>query len=284
MLTREILAANAQLSGLTEEQIKAIITLSENDENSVIAKKTGEIYGALDNDILTVSGIAKNGTEKTYDYAKRVMSAMKADAEAATALKQAKADLANITTQYNELNTKYTDIQEANKKELFAIKIDSELQTAAGGIKFKAGLPEAVTRVILQQATEKIKGMNPEYIDDGKGGKILAFKDETGAIMRNPNNQLNPFGASDLLQKELKTMGVLDEGRQAGGGGTHGGTGGTGNQTVLDVNGAKSRNEAYEAITNHLLAQGLTIGSADFDAAMTQAWKDNNISSLPETA
>lgn len=126
MLTREILAANAQLSGLTEEQIKAIITLSENDENSVISKKTGEIYGALDNDILTVSGIAKNGTEKTYDYAKRVMSAMKADAEAATgyksqidaltkekarlekaiadgaadaetakALKQAKADLAN---------------------------------------------------------------------------------------------------------------------------------------------------------------------------------------------
>ena len=48
MLTREILAANAQLSGLTEEQIKAIITLSENDENSVIAKKTGEIYGALE--------------------------------------------------------------------------------------------------------------------------------------------------------------------------------------------------------------------------------------------
>ena len=242
MLTREILAANAQLSGLTEEQITAIVTLSENDENSVIAKKTGEIYGALDNDILTVSGIAKNGTEKTYDYAKRVMSAMKADAEAATgyksqidaltkektrlekaiadgaadaetakALKQAKADLANITTQYNELNTKYTDIQEAHKKELFAIKIDSELQTAAGGIKFKAGLPESVTRVILQQATEKIKGMNPEYIDDGKGGKILAFKDETGAIMRNPNNQLNPFGASDLLQKELKAMGVLDE-------------------------------------------------------------------------
>ena len=207
-----------------------------------------------------------------------------ADAETAKALKQAKADLANITTQYNELNTKYTDIQEAHKKELFAIKIDSELQTAAGGIKFKAGLPKAVTRVILQQATEKIKGMNPEYIDDGKGGKILAFKDETGAIMRNPNNQLNPFGASDLLQKELKTMGVLDEGRQAGGGGTHGGTGGTGNKTVLDVSGAKSRNEAYEAITNHLLAQGLTIGSADFDAAMTKAWKDNNISSLPETA
>ena len=43
MLTREILVANAALAGLTDEQIAAITTLSANDENSVIAKKTGEI-------------------------------------------------------------------------------------------------------------------------------------------------------------------------------------------------------------------------------------------------
>ena len=42
MLTREILVANAALSGLTDEQITEITTLSQNDENSVIAKKTGE--------------------------------------------------------------------------------------------------------------------------------------------------------------------------------------------------------------------------------------------------
>ena len=42
MLTREILVANAALAGLTDEQIAAITTLSANDENSVIAKKTGE--------------------------------------------------------------------------------------------------------------------------------------------------------------------------------------------------------------------------------------------------
>ena len=138
MLTREILVANAALSGLSDEQITAITTLSQNDENSVIAKKTGEIYGALDADILAVSGIAKNGTEKTYDYAKRVMGEMKtkadgatglqsqidsltkervrlekaiadgaADAETVKALKQAKADLQNVTTQFTELTTKY---------------------------------------------------------------------------------------------------------------------------------------------------------------------------------
>lgn len=86
MLTREILIANAALSGLTEEQIAAITTLSANDENSVIAKKTGEIYGGLDADILAVSGIAKNGTEKTFDYAKRVLTEFKTKVEGANGL------------------------------------------------------------------------------------------------------------------------------------------------------------------------------------------------------
>lgn len=86
MLTREILIANAALAGLTDEQIAAITTLSANDENSVIAKKTGEIYGGLDADILAASGIAKNGTEKTFDYAKRVVAEFKTKAESASAL------------------------------------------------------------------------------------------------------------------------------------------------------------------------------------------------------
>ena len=41
-LTSDIIRANTALAGLTEEQINAITTLSENDENSVIAKKTGD--------------------------------------------------------------------------------------------------------------------------------------------------------------------------------------------------------------------------------------------------
>ncbi len=76
-LTVDILKANATLSGLTDEQLAVITTLSANDENSVIAQKTGKIYGDLDADILAATGMAKNGTEKTYDYAKRVLSEFK---------------------------------------------------------------------------------------------------------------------------------------------------------------------------------------------------------------
>src|SRR5699024_8721829 len=266
MLTREILIANAALSGLTDEQISAITTLSANDENSVIAKKTGEIYGGLDADILEASGIAKNGTEKTFDYAKRVVAEFKTkaesasalqtqidsltkekarlekaiadgatDAETAKALKQAKADLTAVTTQFNDLKRKYDEAEKKFQTELFGVRIEGALQTATAGLKFKPGLPESATKVLLAQAIDKIKGMNPEYIDDGKGGKIIAFKDESGAIMRNPNNQLNPYTPGDLLAKELETMGILDKGRKAGGGGTvppAGGSGGGGGTTI----------------------------------------------------
>lgn len=315
MLTREILIANAALSGLTDEQIAAITTLSANDENSVIAKKTGEIYGGLDADILAASGIAKNGTEKTFDYAKRVVAEFKTkaesasalqtqidsltkekarlekaiadgatDAETAKALKQAKADLTAVTTQFNDLKSKYDEAEKNFQTELFGVRIEGALQTATAGLKFKPGLPESATKVLLAQAIDKIKGMNPEYIDDGKGGKILAFKDESGAIMRNPNNQLNPYTPGDLLAKELETMGILDKGRQAGGGGTvpPAGDSGGGGGITIDVTGAKTRVEAYEAIAANLMAQGLTAGSEKFDAAMKQAWKDNNIAALPE--
>ena len=315
-LTSEVLKANAALAGLTDEQIAAITTLSANDENSVIAQKTGKIYGDLDADILAATGVAKNGTEKTYDYAKRVLTEFKTKAESATtlqsqidgltkekarlekaiadgatdaetkkALTQAQKDLAAVTTQFNELKGKYDQAEQTHTTELFGIRVESALQTATAGLKFKAGLPESATTVLLEQAITKIKGMNPELIDDGKGGKMLAFKDETGAIMRNPNNQLNPYTPGDLLAKELETMGILDKGRQAAGGGTNppaGGSGGAGGNATIEISGVKTRTEAYDAITANLQQQGLAVGTKQFDDAMTQAWKDNNIAALPE--
>lgn len=314
-LTSEVLKANAALAGLTDEQIAAITTLSANDENSVIAQKTGKIYGDLDADILAATGVAKNGTEKTYDYAKRVLSEFKTKAESATtlqsqidgltkekarlekaiadgatdaetakALKQAKADLTAVQTQFNDLKGKYDQAEQTYQTELFGVRVESALNTATAGLKFKAGLPESATKVLLDQAIAKIKGMNPELIDDGKGGKMLAFKDETGAIMRNPNNQLNPYTPGDLLTRELETMGILDKGRQAAGGGTGAptGGGGVGGNATIEISGVKTRTEAYDAITANLQQQGLAVGTKQFDDAMTQAWKDNNITALPE--
>ena len=310
-LTTELINGNAILNALTDEQKAIIIEMSRNDEASVIGQKTGEIYGGLDADILAASGIAKNGTEKTYDYAKRVIGEIKekaskldeslkqidalsaekarlekviadggADAETKRQLTQAQTDLASVTKSFTDLKEQYDEQKEKHVKELFGIKLDNEFSRATSGLKFRADIPQNVTDVIVSQAIAKVKGMYPEYIDDGKGGKILAFKDaENGAIMRNPEKNLNPYTASELVEKELKTMGVLESGRKQGGAGTKP-QGGNGSGSI-DIAGARTQDEAYEAIASSLMAQGMTIGSNEFETAMSKAWAANNVKSLP---
>lgn len=313
MLTLELLNANAALASLNDEQKQAILTLSQNDENAVIAAKTGEIYGNLDTDILSTSGIGKNGTEKTYEYAKRVISDLKGKAESADALqtqirsltqknaaleksiaegngneqlnkelKQTKADLAKVTSDFVELQKQKEEMSAKYERDIKGMQIDGAMQSAIASIKFKPELPESATKVLMAQAIDKIKGMNPDFEDDGNGGKTIMFHDATGAVMRNKANNLMPYTASELLTRELDSMGVLDKGRQAAGGGTQTPTATTGNGNGVSIEGAKTRTEAYDAITNVLVAQGLQPGSKEFGDAMTQAWKDNNISSLPE--
>lgn len=314
-LTTELLKANTQTAALSDEQIAAIVEMSRNDETAVIGQKTGEIYGGLDADILAASGIAKNGTEKTYDYAKRVIGEIKGQAGNATQLQnqiaeltkeknrlqgivdkggsdeetkkqltQARADLANVTREYTELKTKFDNSEESHAKELLNVRMDGEFAKATAGLKFKADLPQAVTGVLLAQAIEKVKAMKPEYIDDGtgKGTKVLAFKDSTGAIMRNPETNLNPYTAGELVTKELQTMGVLEAGRKQTGTGTQIDT----NQHTggaVDVSGARTQNEASEIIARGLMAQGLVVGSDAYQKAFNEAWKNNHatIKALP---
>ena len=306
-LTSELLKANAATAGLTDDQINAVVEMSRNDETTVIGQKTGEIYGGLDADILAASGIAKNGTEKTYDYAKRVIGEFKtqagnatelqsklsemekeksrlegiiakggADAETKRQLEQSKADLANVTKEFTELKTKYDTAVTEHEKALFGMKIDGEFAKATAGLKFKADLPASVISVLTEQAITKVKAMNPEYIDDGNNGKVLAFM-ENGAVKRNPENKLRPFTATELVEKELSAMGVLETGRKQTGAGSTGGAGGTGggSGSGIDLTGARTQDEAHEIIAKQLMAQGKINGSKEFADAMQQAWKDN---------
>lgn len=303
-LTTELLNANGATAALTDEQKAAIVEMSKNDETAVIGQKTGEIYGGLDNDILATSGIAKNGTEKTYDYVKRVIGEIKnqagnaaelqsqvseltkekarlegiiakggGDAETKRQLEQAKADLANVTKEFTTLKTEYETAKADHEKALFGMKIDGEFAKATAGIKFKADLPASVTQVLMKQAVEKVKGMNPEYIDGGNGEKVLAFM-ENGAIKRNPKTNLAPYTAEELITAELQAMGVLEEGRKQTGTGTQP-TQPKGNASGFDLSGARTQDEAHEIIAKELMSQGKTTGSKEFDDAMSQAWKDN---------
>jgi hypothetical protein len=107
------------------------------------------------------------------------------------------------------------------------------------------------------------------------------FKNADGETACNPENHLEPYTAAELVKKELKAMGILDEGRQQPGGGTKPPKQQPGGAVVVDVTAARTQNEAQELIAKQLMQQGLLNGSKAFQEAMDQAWKDNNVSSLP---
>ena len=313
MITIEMLNTQQELATLTDAQKQAIALLSKNDEEVVIGRRFSEVYNQLDATIAKETGIARNGDEKTYNYLERAARELAAKANSVTGLNakiteltneknrlqkaiddgvqdenlkkqlsQAQRDLQAVTDKFNTLKADYDKAQSDHAAELQGIKIDNEIARATGGIKFKADLPETATNVLMQQAIAKVKGLKNEFIDDGKGGKLLVFKDANDAIMRDPEKGLNPYTVGDLITKELKTMGVLDEGRQQQGGGS----GApkvvqTDNGIVIDVTGAQTKTQATEMITQALLKQGITNGSKEFQEAMTKAWQDNNIEALP---
>lgn len=312
MITQEMLAQQEVLNGLTDEQREAILTLSKNDEEAVIGNRFREVYNKLDETIARETGIARNGDEKTYVYLERAAKAVKAQADKVDGLQtkvneltnernrlqkaidegtvdeqtkkqlaQAQKDLAAITEQFNTLKADKDKMEQTHAKEIMDVRIENELAQASAGIKFKAELPQQAVDTLLQQTIQRVKGMTPDYIDDGKGGKRLVFKDAQGAIMRNPEKQLEPYTAGELLQRELKAMGILDEGRKAAGGGTVPPAGGGGAGAVVDVSAARTQTEAQDIIAQALMKQGMTNGSKEFQEAMTKAWKDNNIAKLP---
>ena len=311
MITIEMLAADAALAGLTDEQKNAIALMSKNDEEVVIGNRFREVYNRLDDTIAKETGIARNGDEKTYNYLERAAKTLAAKANSVEGLNtkiadltkerdnlkkqvaeggdeatrkqlaQAQKDLDAVRTQYDTLKADFDKAKTDHANELLGVQIDNVLAGAQAGLKFKPEFPQAATDTLLAQALMKIKGMNPDFIDDGKGGKRLVFKGENGEIARDHENHLEPYTAEALLKKELRAMGILDEGRKAAGVGSTPPKQNIQQGAVVDLSAARTQQEADNIIHNQLNAQGLVRGSKKYQEAMDAAWKENNIASLP---
>lgn len=312
MLTVETLRQNAALASLTDAQLTAIAEMSRNDENTVIGARIGALHGQYDTDILGITGIVKNDGEKSYDYAKRVLSEYKTKAESVTAiqaeltkakadvtalqaklekgaadetlaqqLKDAKAQVAQLQAKLTTKETEYKAAKDKFDTDLKNTHIDYAFKSAASGLKFKDGITEPIQKTLLAAAKAEVlaKG-TPDFVDDGKGGQKLVLRGPDGNILNNPNNNLNPYTLQELIA-ETSLKDVIDSGRQQPGGGTQPFKPGGANHSTLDLSGAKTQVEAYRAIEQHLLASGLTRDSQEFSDQITKLGTENNVSSLP---
>ncbi len=160
---------------------------------------------------------------------------------------------------------------------------DIEFQFAndLAGMKFKDEkfIPLPVRQTYIAAAkTNILSRYDTEYIDDGRGGSRLVFRDKkTGKVMNNPENQLNPFTSAELLKKELEP--VLDTGRQQNGAGTGGN--GAPADLILSIAGARNQREAQAAIDAHLLAKGLEKGTPAWMAESKKIREENEVGKLP---
>lgn len=312
MLTIEMLRQSSALTGLTDVQFAAIAEMSKNDENAVIGTKIGALHGQYDTDIFSITGVKKKDSEKSYDYAKRVLAEYKAKAESvktiqaeldaanvkvadlqakiekgvgdetlAQQLKDAKAQVAQLQTQLKTKDAEFTAKQTEFNTQLKNIHVDYAFQAATAGLKFKAGITEPIQKTLLSAAKAEIlsKG-TPDFIEEN-GSQKLVLRGADGNILNNPKNNLNPYTLQELVM-ETSLKDVIEVGRQQTGSGTggNGGNGGSGSMT-LDLTGIKTQVEADKAIASHLLANGLTRDSAEFGEKLTEIRNENNVANLP---
>lgn len=310
-LTAAILRANAGLAALRDEQLSIIEELSRNDENTVIGARIGELHGQYDNDVLSVTGIAKNQGEKSYDYVKRILGDYKQKAAGAEALntqitelktqiegykktiaegkgseavaqqlKDAQKQLADTQALFESKNKEWEEKYNSLNNQYQQSLIDAEFSKALQGMKFKSIYPESVQKTLIESAKRTVLSTaKPDWVEEN-GVRKLVFRDAAGNIMTNQENRLNPFTPGELLQRELKD--VLDTGRQQRGAGTQGNQGGSGGAGgSLDLTGITNQVDADNAISKHLMGLGYTRGSKEFSDEALKIRRENGVDKLP---
>ena len=312
MLTVELLKQNTVLASLSDDVLSVIAEMSKNDENTVIGTRIGALHGQYDADILSVTGIKKNDGEKSYDYAKRVLTKYKKEVDSATSLKQSLEDanakvtelqsqieaqkgnetlaqqLKDAKTQVSQLQAKLTakETELTTKKQEYdtAIKnthIDYAFKEAIGELTFKSSISEPIQKALISAAKAEVlaKG-TPDLITDANGNQVLVLRGTDGNIINNPNNSLNPYTIKELVM-ETAIKDALETGHEQKGGGTKGKGGPSKGASLVDLTSAKTQVEASDIISKYLLANGLTRDSQEFADQFMQLRADNNVANLP---
>lgn len=284
-LTADKLKTTDLLKDLTDEQITAITSLSLADEGQVIGTKIGELHGRYEQDILELSGVAKNSGEKAYDYNKRVLNQFKqkasslseelekvkkegsTDKELIKTIDKQKADLALLTQQ---LATK----EEEYKTQLHSAKVDFQFKQASSNVKLKETFQGAIADVLFEQGKNEILSTyTPDFVDNE-----MVFRDKTtNEIVRNPKDNLKPMTIKDLYKNTVLAT-ALAEDKTPGGGTEPPKPEGS---PDIAIAGAKTQVEADIAIHEVLSKKGFVRGTAEYASEQQKVRTENKVDKLP---
>ncbi len=258
----------------------------EQERTRISAEKTAEIYGKLDDDFLSVSGIPKQTPqEKTYEYAKRVLTTLK---EKPTALQAKITELEGKVAAGGDQATKdllaaaqaqlndYKTVKEPQwQKDSFAKDVSMDVELGLREIKLKAGLPESIVKSHI--ANIKAQLINSAAVD--ANGRIY-YKDANGQAIL---DGVNLAGAKFVLNTLLTD--IIDTGKQQEGAG---GKTPAGAATKTDVKNADGKDievpaglGSQEELTAFLMGQGLKSSDPGFVKLFSEHNKGADGKALP---
>lgn len=308
-LSEDIIKANQALSTLTPEQISAIASLSLNDEAAVIGKKTGEIYGNIEKDVIETSGFEKKQGEKAYEFVKRVITDFKVKAESSTdiqnqitalqaeraelmkqisegntdplikqQLRDAQSELSAFKQKALELETEVSETKSKYAKEVSSIKLDAEIDKTLAGFAFNSTISENVRNLVIENAKGKLKAYSSAMEQDLAGNTVLVFRDADGEVIRDATSRL-PITIQSVMSTELKD--IIDVKKQPTGLGGNPKGGGGPDTGTLDLSEHKNQISANKAVSDYLLKKGVLRTSPDFAREMAKIRTENRIAELP---
>lgn len=247
-------------------------------EKSKIDPRVNEIYSQLDKDILTVTGVKKEGSEKTYDYLKRVVSPIVnevkdlkkqiADGLDKNGDELTKQQLKQLQDKLDKKETELTQLQESKTKEVSQLKQQHAIDKALLGKNIvvpstvgddkKSAYLNARREFIADQFQKKFTAVEQD-------GKVVYKKGET-IVLNTKTNQ--PMTAEEIILDEFSYEFETQKG-PAGAGGSGGGSG----------SGTAEEAEVTDKTTlyAYLAKKGLVVGAADWQKEAERIAKDKNI-------
>jgi len=303
--TDEIKAVTA-LSELSEEQVSAIVNLSQ----TVVGRTTKNVYDTIDNDMESIVGERKPEGVKTLTFIKDKVASMSTGVQAAgkipeltsqiktykDTIAKMEADLKsggseaiqskltalerivqdkdgeikllrdNADKTFSELQDKYRN--EVGRNTLLERKRD--ITQGISGLPLKDTIPQSlVTEAIDIRMTKAFEGITSEW----DGDKLVHRRD--GEIVRNPENANHPSTSFDILKPLLSDL-IAEDKVQTGGGAR------PTKMTALTTGQAKTQVEADKMIAEYLMeSEGLSRGTEPFTIRAVELRTEAKVQELP---
>jgi len=258
-----------------DEEITYLENFKTAEVEKAISPKISEVHSRYDSDILAVTGLKKRPDEKTYDFNKRVLAELKANADKLPTVEQENVSLkervgknadAKLIADLENVRLEYKTFKEAKEKEVDALRSETDLGVRKAMIEaemntfdFDPSIKEGVLKIYRENIINSLL-QNSERRDGA-----LVFLDKDGLPLRNKAQNLAAYTANEIVAEKMKD--VIKQKRVIPGP-PRPGDPPTSVRTVPDT--VKTKVE----LADHLMKEGLKRGSKEYDEAYAELGAD----------